>query len=219
MKYGRTSADNCKANRTTMTLEWHPSQGFPSIPSPTMIVDIGICVIFCMGLFVEEYKAWTMCSNNPTNTMDFATFHASWETAVNIASFTATPALQNGCSMNALEDNASTASLTDAVSNFGTAYVAMQESIGNNNAFINAMQGQIQMLCNAIGNQPPASMLHYPQQNNRDHQANGGVMVNNKTKANRDNQAAVVMAPTTAAVETDSTGAMMAVADTIRAAA
>ncbi len=38
----------------------------------------------------------------------------------------------------------------------------------NNYASINAMQGQIQILCNAICNQPPTSMLQYPQQNNQD---------------------------------------------------
>jgi hypothetical protein len=73
--------------------------------------------------------------------------------------------------MNAVEDNASAASLTNAVSNFGTAYAAMQESLHNNNTSINAMQGQIQMLCNAIGNQPPTGMLQYPQQNYQDCQA------------------------------------------------
>jgi hypothetical protein len=94
-----------------------------------------------------------------------------WETATNIASFTATPALQRGHSTNAVEDNASVAPLTNAVSNFGTAYATTQESLRNNNASINAMQGLIQMLCNAIGNQPPSSMLRYPQQNNQDHRA------------------------------------------------
>jgi hypothetical protein len=66
-------------------------------------------------------------------------------------SFTATPTLQRGYVMNFVDEDASAASLTDAVSNFGGAYTTTQESIQNNNASINAMQGQIQMLCNAIG--------------------------------------------------------------------
>jgi hypothetical protein len=53
--------------------------------------------------------------------MDFATFCSFWETAVNIASFTATLALRHGYGMNTVEDNPSAASLTNAVSNFGTA--------------------------------------------------------------------------------------------------
>ncbi len=44
-------------------------------------------------------------------------------------------------------------------------------------------------------------------------------MANNKTKANRDNQVAAVVAPTTAVVKTDSTEATVVVADTIKAAA
>jgi hypothetical protein len=51
--------------------------------------------------------------------------------------------LQHGYDKNAVEDNASAASLTNAVSNFGTTYAATQESLHNNNASINAMQGQI----------------------------------------------------------------------------
>jgi hypothetical protein len=53
----------------------------------------------------------------------------------------ATPALQHGYGMNAIKDNLSAAYLTDAVSNFGAAYTATQESLCNNNVFINAMQG------------------------------------------------------------------------------
>ncbi len=82
-----------------------------------------------------------MRGNNPTNNMDFAAFRSFWETAVNIASFTVTPASQHGYGMNAVKDNPSAASLTNAVSNFGMAYAAMQESLCNNNAAINAMQG------------------------------------------------------------------------------
>jgi hypothetical protein len=64
--------------------------------------------------------------------------------------------------------------LTNAVSNFSTAYAAMQENLQNNNASINAMQGQIQMLCNALGNQPPAGMPQYLQQTNQGRQARRG---------------------------------------------
>jgi hypothetical protein len=86
----------------------------------------------------------------------------------------ATPALQHGYGMNAIEDNPSASSLTNAVSNFGTVYTATQESLRNNNASINAMQGQIQTLCNALGTQPLAGMLQYPQQTNQGRGAQGG---------------------------------------------
>jgi hypothetical protein len=74
-------------------------------------------------------------------TNDFPTFRAFWADAVNIASFTATPASSHGYSMAAAKDDSST--LTDAVSIFGAAYAATQESQRTSNEAINAMQGQI----------------------------------------------------------------------------
>jgi hypothetical protein len=78
-KYGRTSADDCKANCSAMALEWHPLQGFKLLvarlfrgamivnlakhPIPNDdIVDISIRVIHHTGLFAEEYKTWITCS-------------------------------------------------------------------------------------------------------------------------------------------------------------
>jgi hypothetical protein len=46
-------------------------------------------------------------------------------------------------------------SLTDVVSNFGTAYIATQELLGSNTANIFVMQGQFQMLCQAVGTRQP----------------------------------------------------------------
>jgi hypothetical protein len=86
----------------------------------------------------------------------------------------ATPVLQHGYGMNAIEDNSSASSLTNAVSNFGMVYAATQESLRNNNPSINVMQGQIQILCNALGTQPLVGMLQYPQQTNQGRQAQGG---------------------------------------------
>jgi hypothetical protein len=120
-KYGHTSADDWEANYSNMALEWHPSQGFDFLvtslfrgatfvnltkhPIPDDdIVNIGICVIHCMGLFAEEYKAWITRSNNPTNTMDFAVFRTFWRTVVSIVSLTATLASQNSYGMNTVED-------------------------------------------------------------------------------------------------------------------
>jgi hypothetical protein len=91
------------------------------------------------SLFAEEYKAWIMHGDNAANDMDFAAFRSFWENAVNIVSFTATPALQHGYGMNAIEDDPSAAYLADAVSNFSAAYATTQESLHNNNASINAM--------------------------------------------------------------------------------
>jgi hypothetical protein len=44
-------------------------------------------------------------------------------------------------------------------------YTATQESLCNNNASINVLQGQIQMVCNIIYNQPPPpGMIPFLQQ-------------------------------------------------------
>ncbi len=58
-------------------------------------------------------------------------------------------------------------SLTDAVSNFGTAYAATQESLRSTTANIAAMQGQIQMLCQVIGVGQPSPAIQYQQQHPR----------------------------------------------------
>ncbi len=180
-KYGHTSAEDRAANCNAMALDWHPSQGFELLvarlfcgatfanlakyPIPDdNIVDIGIRVLHRTGLFAEEYKAWITRGDNVNNLMSFATFGTFWETAVNIAAFTAsTPASQHGYGMAAAKDDASTTSLTDAVNNFGVAYAATQESLRSSNATISAMQGQPQMLCNMIGNQPPPGMVQFNQ--------------------------------------------------------
>jgi hypothetical protein len=233
-KYGCTSVDNCKANCTTMVLEWHPSQGFELLvallfwgatcanltkhPIPNNdIVNIGICAIHQTGLFAEEYKAWITRGNNPTNNMDFTAFRSFWETAINIASFTATPAWQYGYGMNTVKDNPSAAYPTNAVSNFGTVYAAMQESLRNNNASINAMQGLIQMLCNALGNQPPAGSHNIHNKLTRDVEHKTANMANNTTKANKDNPVAAVVAPTMVAGKIDSTEATATVAEVTEA--
>jgi hypothetical protein len=57
--------------------------------------------------------------------------------------------------MNAAEDDASTTSLTNAVSNFGAAYTATHESLRNNNAIINAMQGQSRCSATSSATTPP----------------------------------------------------------------
>ncbi len=116
-----TSAEDQETNHTTMAMDWHPSMGFTllttrlfhraifanlakhAIPNKD-IVDIGIHVLHCTGLFAEEDKSWIKHGNDATNIMDFASFCTFWEDAVNIMSFTTTPASQHGYGMNAAED-------------------------------------------------------------------------------------------------------------------
>jgi len=64
----------------------------------------------------------------------------------------------------AATDEDASASLTDVVFNFGTAYAATEETLRSNTANIIAIQGQLQMLCQAVRNgQPPPGVINYQQ--------------------------------------------------------
>jgi hypothetical protein len=179
-KYGYTSAKDYEANRTAMAANWHPSMGFEILTSGLFrgvtfaslsghpitdkdTVEIGVHILNCTGLLSKEYKMWILQGNNANNAIEFATFKSFWENAVQIAAFTSVPASPHGYGMAATNDNAE-ASLTDVVSNFGTAYAATQESLQSNTANIMAIQRQLQMLCQAIGNgQPLPGVINYQQ--------------------------------------------------------
>ncbi len=179
-KYGRTSAEDRETNRTAMAADWHPSMGFEVLTSRLFrgvtfaslsghpitdkdTIDISVLVLNRTGLFTKEYKTWILRGDNANNAIDFAAFKSFWENAVQIAAFTSIPASQHGYGMAATNDNAS-ASLTDAVSNFGTAYAPTQEALRSNTANIMAIQGQLQMLCQAVRNgPPPPGVINYQQ--------------------------------------------------------
>ena len=156
-----------------MAADWHSTShlfcgvtfasllGHPITDKDT--VDIGVRFLNRTGLFAEEYKTWILRGNDANNASDFAVFKSFWENAVQIAAFTSVPASQHGYGMAATNDDAS-ASLTDVVSNFGMAYDATQESLRTNTANIMAIQGQLQVLCQAVGNgPPPPGVINYQQ--------------------------------------------------------
>ena len=131
-----------------MAADWHSTShlfrgvtfaslsGHPITDKDT--VDIGVRFLNRTGLFAEEYKTWILQGIDANNPSDFAAFKSFWENAVQIAAFTSIPASQHGYGMAATDDDAP-ASLTDAVSNFGTAYAATQESLRSNTANIMAI--------------------------------------------------------------------------------
>ncbi len=72
VKYGRTSAEDCKTNHTAMAANWHPSMEFEVLTLRLFLgvtfgslsghpitdnntVDIGIHVLNRTGLFAKEY--------------------------------------------------------------------------------------------------------------------------------------------------------------------
>jgi hypothetical protein len=152
-----------------MAADWHPLMGFEVLTlhlfwSVTFAslsghpitdkdtVNIGVCILNHTGLFPKEYKMWILCDNDASKTNNFVSFKTFWEDAVQIAGFTAVPVSQHGYGTAATYNNALAQSLMDAVSNFGTAYATTQELLQSNTANILAMQGQLQMLCQAVGN-------------------------------------------------------------------
>jgi hypothetical protein len=173
IKYGHTLAEDHETNWMAMAADWHPSMGFDLLTmrlfrgvtfaslsghpiTDKNKVDIGIRVLNLMGFFPKEYKMWVLHGNDTSKMNNFVPFKTFWENAVQIAAFTAVLASQHGYGMAATDNNALVHLLMDAVSNFGTAYAVTQESLQSNATNIAAIQGQLQMLCQAVGaGQPP----------------------------------------------------------------
>ena len=78
--YGKTTTKDFKANRQRMAAEWHPTKGFEPLATRLFIgasytstarypmqdcnvIDIGLRVIKCCGLYVEEYTNWISWEN------------------------------------------------------------------------------------------------------------------------------------------------------------
>jgi hypothetical protein len=113
IKYRRTLAEDCMTNWMAMAANWHPSMGFEVITlhpfhdvtfaslsglpiTDKDMVNIGIRVLNCTGLYPKEYKMWILHSNDASKMNDFISFKTFWENAVQIAAFTAIPASQHG---------------------------------------------------------------------------------------------------------------------------
>jgi hypothetical protein len=153
---------------TSASLSGHPITGKDT-------VDIGVRVLNLTGLFPKEYKTWILCGNNASKTNDFVFFKTFWENAVQIAAFSAIPVSQHRYGMATTDNDALAHLLMDAVSNFCTVYAAIQESLQSNTANIVAIQGQLQMLCQAVGtSQLPQQQPRHPQNGCGRGQQHGG---------------------------------------------
>jgi hypothetical protein len=172
VKYRCTLVEDRETNQLAMADDWHPLMGFevltlllfcgatfaslsghPSMDKDT--VNIGMRVLNHTRLFPKEYKMWILRGDDASKTNNFASVKTFRENTVQIAAFLAVPASQHGYGMAATNDNRLAQLLTDAVSNFGTAYAATQELLKINTNKILAMQGQLQMLYWAVGTGQP----------------------------------------------------------------
>ena len=134
------------------------------------VIDIGLRVIKQCGMYSEGYKNWIVHENEtPTIIKRINSFKEYWADVISLVNQTAAPALQHGYGMAAtdMDDDASIASYSQSLSNFGAMYAATQESMKAQATNMAVMQGQltnIQQFCMAVGQQPPPNIYAPSQQ-------------------------------------------------------
>ncbi len=144
------------------------------------IIDIGLRVIKCCGMYAKEYKAWIGIENtgqlvNPRVKQTLDSFKRFWSNAITLVNQTSIPALQHGYGMVTMDDDGGTIALYgESLANFGAAYAATQETIKSQANSISTIQVQlagIKQFCMAIGQQhpPPNNIYYAPQQQQRLH--------------------------------------------------
>ena len=129
-----------------MAADWHPSKGFEPLATCLFVgasyasaarypmddrdvIDIGLRVIKRCGMYAEEYKGWIARENEtPPITKTIDSFKEYWANAIALVNQTAIPATQHGYGMAAVDDDATIASYSESIANFGAAYAATQES-------------------------------------------------------------------------------------------
>jgi hypothetical protein len=99
------------------------------------IIDIGLRMIECCGMYAEEYKAWIGIRNArqlalPRIKQTLDSFKGFWSNAITLINQMSIPSLQHGYGMVAMgDDGGSIALYGESLANFGAAYVATQETV------------------------------------------------------------------------------------------
>ena len=128
--------------------DWHPTNGFNALilclftgaafassagfkMNNIDIVDIGLRLIKCCGMYAKEYKSWiareAIC---PRIIETFDTFKPFWAKKISLVNQTAIPTSLHGYGMATVnKDDPSVILYGGSIVNVGTAYVATQESI------------------------------------------------------------------------------------------
>jgi hypothetical protein len=166
-----------------MAADWQPTNGFEQLITRLFlgasyasaarypmeernIIDIGLPVIKCCGMYAKEYKAWIGIENKQT----LDSFKGFWSNAITLVNQMSVPASQHGYGMAAMDnDGGSIALYSKSLANFGTAYAATQESVKSQADSISTIQVQVaglQQFCMAVGQQqpPPNNIYYAPQQ-------------------------------------------------------
>ncbi len=137
------------------------------------IINIGLCVIKCCGMYAKEYKAWIGIKNagqlaNPCVKQMLDSFKGFWSNAITLINQTSVPALQHGYGMAVMDNNGGSIGLYSySLGNFGAAYAATQETVKSQANSISTIQAQfagLQQFCMAVGQQqPPPNKYAYVQ--------------------------------------------------------
>jgi hypothetical protein len=146
-KYGHTTTEDCKESLQRMAATWHPSKGFEPLVTYLFIgasyasaacypmddrdvIDIGLLIIKCCGMYVKEYKNWILHENVvPLIIETINSFRESWANATALVNQTAVLALQHSYRMTAMDDDALVVAYNDLLANFGAAFAATQETM------------------------------------------------------------------------------------------
>jgi hypothetical protein len=144
------------------------------------IIDIGLRVIKCCGMYAKEYKAWIGMENTgqlalPRVKQTLDSFNGFWSNAITLVNQRSVLASQHGYGMVAIDNNGgSIASYGKSMANFGAAHTVTQETVKSQTNSLAAIQAQLvglQQFCMAIGQQqlPPNKKCYAPQQQQRHH--------------------------------------------------
>jgi hypothetical protein len=197
--YGKTTAEDCKANRQHMAANWHPINGFNTLvlclftgaafagyTNFTMadrdIVNIGLHVIKQCGMYAKEYKVWIACKAIcPRIVKTFDSFKTFWAGKITLVNQTTVPASQYGYGMATTNNNDSVISYEETISNFGAMYAATQESVKLQGTTIAAMQSQL----NAMSQKYCMALQHHATPTNHAAQQQCGAFNNQRGLAQR----------------------------------
>jgi hypothetical protein len=191
-----------------MATDWQPTDGFEQLLMQLFlgasyasaarypmeehnIIDIGLCVIKCCGMYAKEYKAWIGIKNagqlaSPCIKQTLDSFKGFWSNAITLINQMSVPASQHGYGKAVMDnDGGSIALYGESLANFGATYAAMQETVKSQADSLSAIQAQLaglQQFCIAIGQQqpPPNNIYYAPQQqqcchnNSRNNRRGGG---------------------------------------------
>jgi hypothetical protein len=109
-KCGQKTSKDCEVNWQRMAATWHPSNGFKPLMTRLFIgasyasvaryqmddhdvIDIGLCVIKCYGMYAEEYKNWISSKNAvPLIIKMINSFKEYWANTITPVNQTAVPA-------------------------------------------------------------------------------------------------------------------------------